>query len=162
LIFVDIENLQTEIEVCDELKSLINDIAVKCLENENFSFNAELNVLLVNDIEMAELNNVHRGINKTTDVLSFPMLFFEGKVPVISETDKNPENGCVIIGDIIISLQKASAQSEQYGHSLNREIAFLMSHGMYHLMGYDHDTPALEKEMLQKQENVLAELKITR
>lgn len=100
--------------------------------------------------EIHQINKQFRGIDRPTDVLSFPQLTFEeGEI-----MDRN-ENGEVVLGDIIISLERAREQAEEYGHSLKREIAFLTAHSMLHLLGYDHMEPEEEKEMFAKQKEIL-------
>ena len=100
--------------------------------------------------EIHQINKQFRGIDRPTDVLSFPQLTFEeGEI-----MDRN-EKGEVVLGDIIISLERAREQAEEYGHSLKREIAFLTAHSMLHLLGYDHMEPEEEKEMFAKQKEIL-------
>ena len=100
--------------------------------------------------EIQKLNKEFRNIDKETDVLSFPQLTFEeGEIADINENDE------IILGDIVISIDKAKQQSEEYGHTLQREIAFLTVHSMLHLMGYDHMKEQEEKEMIEKQKEIL-------
>ncbi|MBE6729578.1 MAG: rRNA maturation RNase YbeY [Ruminococcaceae bacterium] len=119
---------------------------------ENFLEAAEIDVTLVNDEQIRELNKLHRNINSSTDVLSFP-LGENGRY------DINHETGAYMLGDIVISVEHAFAQAELYGHTIQREIAFLTVHSMLHLLGYDHVNGGLEEAtMFEKQEEILKEL----
>lgn len=104
----------------------------------------ELSVTFCDNAKIQEINRIHRGIDKATDVLSFPM------------DDED------LLGDIIISIPKAKQQAEDYGHSFERELFFLAIHGFLHLLGYDHQTPAEEETMFAKQELILSEMGIQR
>lgn len=133
-----------------ELEQIIEKIAGDSLRYEGFSENCEISVSIVDNEEIQQINRQFRDINRPTDVLSFPQLTFsDGEIP-----DKN-ENGEIVLGDIIISLERAREQAEEYGHSLKREIAFLTAHSMLHLMGYDHMEEDEEKEMFAKQKEIL-------
>ena len=113
----------------------------------------EISVSIVTNDEIQKLNKEFRNIDKATDVLSFPQLTFEmGEVADLNENDE------IILGDIVISIDKAKEQAEEYGHSLEREIAFLTVHSMLHLMGYDHMEVAEEKEMIKKQKEILQQV----
>jgi probable rRNA maturation factor len=127
-----------------------------------FSISSEVYVTLTDNETIAEINQASRGINKPTDVLSFPMLSFNERVPVIDAGDVDPETGIVFLGDIMISVEKAVEQAGSYGHSLERELCFLVVHGMLHLIGFDHETQEDEKEMMARQEEVLQELGLSR
>jgi probable rRNA maturation factor len=102
----------------------------------------------------------YRGIDKATDVLSFPMLDFTEE----EEADDGDEyiDEELALGDIVISMEKALEQSKEYGHSFNRELAFLLVHGMLHLLGYDHEVEASEGEIFEKQEKILEEMNLTK
>lgn len=116
----------------------------------------EVSVSFVDEEEIHQLNLETRGIDRATDVLSFPMS--EGE-----EFDLNPENGAALLGDIVISLPRALAQAEEYGHSAEREVGFLTVHSVLHLLGYDHvDDEEGERYMRQRQESVLAALGLKR
>lgn len=122
----------------------------------------EVFVMFTNNEGIRKVNCEQRDIDAPTDVLSFPLLeAFDGE-SVCHEEDINPETDRIMLGDIIISLEKAAEQAQQYGHSLMREITFLALHGMFHLMGYDHEEPEREKLMFTKQEEILQELQVTR
>lgn len=134
------------------------DLAVKeSLLFENFEKECEISVSIVDNEEIQQINQQFRNINRPTDVLSFPQLTFEE-----NEKIETNEKGEVLLGDIILSIEKAKSQSEEYGHCLKREIAFLTVHSMLHLLGYDHMTEEEEKEMFEKQTKILEKMNIPR
>ena len=122
----------------------------------------EVFIMFTNNENIQRVNKEQREVDAPTDVLSFPLLDAQDGEAVCYEEDVNPETDRLMLGDIIISLERAAEQATQYGHSLLREITFLAVHGMFHLMGYDHDVPEREQLMFAKQEAVLQELNITR
>ena len=139
----------------------------KVLEVEDCPFETEVNLLITDNEGIREYNASMRDIDKPTDVLSFPGLFFEEPsaffIPEEEMADyTNPESGMIILGDIIISADKVLSQAEEYGHSVKREFAFLVAHSMYHLCGYDHMTEEEAAVMEKKQEEILRLLQITR
>ena len=122
----------------------------------------EVFVMFTNNEGIQKINEEQREIDSPTDVLSFPLLnAFDGEAQCFEE-DVNPETDRIMMGDIIISLERAAEQAESYGHSLLREITFLALHGMLHLMGYDHMEPDREEVMLERQRSILNELNIMR
>lgn len=157
-----IENEQDKEEWTAELEELVASVCERALESEECNFDAQISLTLTDNEAIREINNEQRGIDRATDVLSFPMLEFDenGDCPdAFYETDGD----FVVLGDIVISMERAREQSEEYGHSFRREIAFLTAHSMLHLLGYDHvDDPVGEKIMFEKQENILQSLGITR
>ena len=116
---------------------------------------AEVSISLVDDAAITDLNRDHRGLHKPTDVLSFSQL--EGE-----ELAGLPEGEPVLLGDIVISVERCLEQAADYGHSFERELGFLTAHGMLHLLGYDHQTPEEEAAMMAKTEEILAGLGLTR
>ena len=133
-----------------ELEAVMEKITLDSLKYEGFQEECEISISIVDNEEIHQINKQFRGIDRPTDVLSFPQLTFEeGEI-----MDRN-EKGEVVLGDIIISLERAREQAEEYGHSLKREIAFLTAHSMLHLLGYDHMEPEEEKEMFAKQKEIL-------
>ncbi len=146
-----ISNDQSRVEVGDELLSLMEKVVAEALKGREFPGEPEVSLVLVDDERMAELNRRYRGVDGPTDVLSFPMLE-EGE----DDPDAPGSGEEVLLGDIVISVPRALAQAEMYGHSLERELAFLTVHGMLHLLGYDHRTPEEEAEMRRRQREVLA------
>jgi len=137
------------------------------LEAEKCPYEVEVNLLLTDNDGIRDYNRQMREIDSPTDVLSFPGLFFEAPSEFYIEPGEemdytNPESGKVILGDIIISVDKVLEQALEYGHSNKREFAFLVAHSMYHLCGYDHMTKEEALVMEKKQEAVLERLGITR
>ncbi|HQD51035.1 MAG TPA: rRNA maturation RNase YbeY [Defluviitaleaceae bacterium] len=152
------------------LKSIIKEVIIQALEEEGYPLSVEVSVTFVDNESIRKLNKEYRNIDKETDVLSFPLLEFEESDEekdvkiLLDDLDayKNPESGDIMLGDIIISYEKAKEQAEEYGHSLEREIGFLVAHSMFHLMGYDHMTKEEEEIMCKKQEKVLESIGLTR
>lgn len=142
----------TDIEVNEKL---INDVIKESLRYENVSNNCEISVTIVDNEEIHSINLKHRGIDRPTDVLSFPLIDFE--------KESLPDDGSKIyLGDIIISIERAIEQAKEYGHSIDREIGFLTAHSMLHLLGYDHMVEEEEKIMFKKQEEILNNLNLRR
>lgn len=150
-----------------DYNALINRVVLECLNYEDCPYETEISILLTDDNEIKEINNQFRGLDKPTDVLSFPAIEYElagdfSNLEEDSGENFNPETGELILGDIAISVDRAIVQAEEYGHSITREIAFLTAHSMFHLMGYDHISDE-EREMLEeKQKEVLDRLEIFR
>lgn len=157
-----IENMQDKIEVTPLLEKIINDAVKTSMDVEKFDIQSEVSILLVDDERIREINNEHRQIDKATDVLSFPVVDMrEGEIMSdIGDFDLDEE--LLLLGDIIISLETAKRQADEYKHSFEREIAFLTTHGIFHLLGYDHMEKEEEEKMLYKQETVLRKLGLVR
>lgn len=153
-IYIDYTNEQDKLSPPEDFERLIEQCTAAALEEEEITDDAEVSVTLVDNARIRELNNEFREIDRETDVLSFPMGDESFEV--------DPDNDAILLGDIVISLEKAQAQAEEYGHSFRREVAFLLTHSLFHLLGYDHITPEDEKEMFAKQEAVLERLGISR
>lgn len=148
---------RTSQDISEEYLEAIRQTAEESLRYEAFEESCEISVSLVENEEIQSINQAFRGIDKPTDVLSFPQLSFDGEeVAGVNEKDE------VILGDIILSMDKAKEQAAEYGHSLKREISFLTAHSMLHLLGYDHMTPEEEEEMIQKQKAILDAVGISR
>ena len=155
-----IENEQDKIEVTAEMTDMIKAVCEAVMDMEECGFDAEISVTLTDNENIRELNREHRNIDRATDVLSFPMLDFDGD-EADAEYDYNED--LVMLGDIVISLERAEEQAREYNHSLRREVAFLTAHSMLHLLGYDHvDDEEGDKIMREKQNKVLSALNITR
>ena len=153
---VIITNDQNTVKVPSGLRLLIRRCCNAVLLMEEFDESAEISVRFVDNEQIRELNNEYRDIDKATDVLSFPL----GENGVY---DHNPSSGAALLGDIVISMQRAMEQAEEYGHSLDREVAFLTVHSMLHLLGYDHVNGGLEAlRMREKEETVLTQLGLKR
>ena len=155
-----LENEQSVIEITDEIYQVIENVVNKALECEKFNKDCMVSVTVVDNNQIHQLNNEFRGIDRPTDVLSFPVLEFEdGK---IIENHGDCFEGKLILGDVILSAEKAKEQSIEYGHSLQREIGFLVCHSILHLLGYDHETEEDRAVMRQKEEASLELLGLTR
>ena len=140
-----VNNLQDEIPVSVDLISLLEKIGAFALRLEGVGPQGEVSIVLVDNSHIHELNLTYRGMDSPTDVLSFNLQDGGGAV---SEED-------TLLGDVVISLEKAAEQGNALGHSLKREVAFLAIHGILHLLDYDHDSDASEQEMKEKQEMIL-------
>ncbi len=153
---VNILNQQNKVKVPTGVRMLIRRCCHAVLELEKFDGSAEVSVSFVDNEQIHKLNKEYRDIDKPTDVLSFP-LGENGKY------DKNPDTDAYMLGDIVISVEKAIEQAEEYGHTLQREIGYLTVHSMLHLMGYDHVDGGVEAvRMREKEENVLTNLGLKR
>lgn len=150
-----------------DYETIIKEVVEKSLDVENCPYEVELNVILTDNKGIQEINQEYRSIDAPTDVLSFPLIDYVTPSDfshVEDDTDSyfNPETGELLLGDIIISVEKVLSQAEEYGHSAKRELAFLVAHSMMHLFGYDHMEEEERQLMEKKQEYVLDELKIYR
>ena len=134
--------------------SLIEKTAGAALKYEHFTDNTEISVTVVSLDDIRKINLEHRGIDRPTDVLSFPLIDFT--------RDKLKDGEKVYLGDIVLCYDKVLSQAKEYGHSVERELAFLTAHSMLHLMGYDHMEDSERLQMEEKQEAILASLNITR
>ena len=148
---------RTNFELTDEIKETLEKVCLKSLQYEEFNEDCEISLSIVTNEEIHDINKQFRNIDSPTDVLSFPQLTFEEG----EEADVN-ENGEIVLGDIIISIDRAKEQAEEYGHSLKRELACLSVHSMLHLMGYDHMVPEEEEDMFRRQKEILVEAGIPR
>ena len=165
-------NIEISYESEDKLgipyEEIIEKVALEAMKYEHCPYEAGINVLLTDDDRIKELNSQFRYIDNTTDVLSFPMVDFQrgGDFSVLedelSDMYFHPGTGDLLLGDIAISIQKIRSQAEAYGHSLERELAFLVAHSMFHLMGYDHVDDREREIMEGKQREVLDNLGIVR
>ena len=161
-----VEN-EAERELDFDYEEVIEAVINKTLETENCPYETEINVLLTGNGEIHTANKEFRGIDRPTDVLSFPMVDYEfpsdfSCVDKNPESYLNPETDELLLGDIMISVDKVYEQANEYGHSRKREFAFLIAHSMLHLLGYDHIDEAERKVMEVKQEAILDDLGITR
>ncbi|MBE3591688.1 MAG: rRNA maturation RNase YbeY [Thermoanaerobacter sp.] len=155
-----IDNRQDKVDTIN-LEKLVEKVIKTVLEVEEVIDNVEVSVSFVDNEEIRKLNKYYRGIDKPTDVLSFPLAEFEDTYAEVEEIEKDSEE-VQPIGDIVISLEKALEQSMEYGHSFEREVAYLTAHSMLHLLGYDHETEEERKIMRKKEEEVMARLNIGR
>ena len=149
---VIIDNKQKAVKIPTGLRMLVRRCCNAVLRMEEFDDPAEISVLFVDNQQIQKLNSQYRGKDVDTDVLSFPM----GENGVY---DENHSTGAKILGDIVISMEKAVAQAERYGHSLEREVGYLTAHSMLHLLGYDHEEGGIQKvRMREKEEQVMTQL----
>lgn len=162
LIFEEEGNLKLELP-CEELARKVIEAA---LDYVDCPYEAEVNLLLTMNEEIREMNCNFREIDRVTDVLSFPMVDYEraGEFDFLEERMDyfHPETGELMLGDIVISKEKVISQAEEYGHSIEREYAFLIAHSMLHLFGYDHMEEEERVIMEQKQAEILESLQILR
>ena len=152
-----------DIEEKEEYKKLIQKVVDTCFKEENLIYtNLYLNVILTNPENIRIANKEYRNIDKETDVLSFPM-FQKQEIEELIEKSKTEEQVVEdVLGDIIISIPRVEEQAKDYGHSFERELAYMVVHGFYHLMGYDHIKEEDKKIMRPKEEYILNKLNITR
>lgn len=147
------------VEPNEMYSELTEKVLKKCFETENLlDKNIYVSIIYTTPVDIQAYNKEYRNIDKATDVLSFPM--FEKE-----EVEKLKQEKSIVtevLGDIIVNLSQVKMQADEYGHSFERELAYMLVHGFYHLMGYDHIQPEDKKEMRDKEENVLSELNINR
>lgn len=149
---VMIENKQKAVKIPTGLRMLVRRCCNAVLRMENFDGSAEISVTFVDNDQIHQLNKQYRDKDMPTDVLSFPM----GENGVY---DIDHSTGAKILGDIVISMEKATEQADRYGHSLEREVGYLTAHSMLHLLGYDHEAGGIQRvRMREKEEQVMAEL----
>lgn len=153
---VIISNEQSDFRIPTGVRMLVRRCCTAVLVHENFADPAEISVTFVDDDEIHRLNKEFRNIDRSTDVLSFPL----GENGVY---DTNIDTGAKLLGDIVISIPHALDQADRYGHSLQREIGFLTVHSMLHLLGYDHVNGGIESvRMREKEEAVLTQMGLKR
>lgn len=158
-------DIQTEERFEFDPEKIALKVCEEVLKQESFPEDAEISLVVTDAEEVHRLNLEFRGIDRTTDVLSFPGLDFEEPAAFEDSIDEgciNPDNDCVMLGDIVINAEKVKEQAAEYGHSEMREFAFLIAHSMLHLCGYDHMTPEEAEVMEERQEKALTSLGITR
>ena len=148
---------RSDFDLTEEYRKLFNDVVAESLSYEEFDTKSEISISIVDNNEIQEINRQYREIDAPTDVLSFPLLTFEeGEQADVNENDE------ILLGAIIISIDKAREQAQEYGHGLRRELAFLTAHSMLHLLGYDHIDEQEQKDMFERQERILENLGIRR
>ncbi len=158
---------EVEVDFTFDYKQIAEKVVNYCIEREKFPYEAEVNLTLTDNEGIHIINKEYREIDRPTDVLSFPMLSYDapGDFSFLmeeNEDDFNPDTGEAMLGDIIISVDKVKEQAREYGHSELREFAFLITHSMLHLFGYDHMEPEEAEVMERRQREILEELQITR
>ena len=154
--------IETEVEGVEPYADLLRQVIPAALEAEGITVPWEVDVLFTDDEGIHQINLEQREVDRPTDVLSFPMFDLQpGEHP--TEEDADPGTGLVPLGDMVISLERAQAQGEEYGHGTRREVAYLAVHSVLHLLGYDHmDEGPMKARMRAREEAILQQLGITR
>lgn len=166
---IDIEK-EVDEEFDFQVDELIRSVIEKCIYYEACPYEAKVMVILTDNESIREINKNHRQIDSVTDVLSFPMIEYKepGNLDFLEDDDDgifdsfDPDTGELVLGDIVISVDRAKEQAKEYGHSLKREIGFLVAHSMFHLFGYDHMEEAEREDMERRQRDVLEQLGVVR
>ncbi|MBU3812529.1 MAG: rRNA maturation RNase YbeY [Candidatus Niameybacter stercoravium] len=151
----------------EDLFEEVQKVIAKCLEVEKVPYESEISLTVVDKEEIRSINHEHRDIDRATDVLSFPQIDPESNGIIdwgnLDETEvMNYDTNHIMLGDIVLCYEVADEQAKSYGHSLKREVCFLVAHSMFHLLGYDHMNEEDEKLMIAKQNEVLSNLGINR
>ncbi len=152
---VSLDNDQEKIKVSAELENLLNKAMNMVAKMEKLSANTEVDITIVTDEEIQVLNRAYRGVDRPTDVLSFALDEETDEPEILGEEAEH------LLGDIIISAEKANAQAEEFGHGLNREIVYLAVHGILHLLGYDHMVEEDKIIMRRREEEILREIDLS-
>lgn len=150
-----------------DYKAVAEQVIMEALDSEACPYEAEVSLTLTNDEEIHKVNLEFRGIDRATDVLSFPMVEYETPADFSNIEEEqadcfHPESGELVLGDILLSVDKVKEQAENYGHSELREYAFLIAHSMLHLLGYDHEEKDMAEDMERRQAAILTRLGIER
>ncbi len=151
MVKINFSNRQRKVKLPSNIKALVNDACTAALKTEGVDFKSEINVTFVGDKKIRSINYQFRDIDRSTDVLSFPL----GEDGVY---DLNPENGYYMLGDVIISIDHALAQADFFGHGIDREIAYLVVHSVFHLLGYDHVDEGEDKKLMRAKEEAALKL----
>lgn len=141
-----------------EEEKLIKKVVKTVLKEEQILKDLEVYITLTDNEQIHKVNFEQRKVDRPTDVLSFPM-FEREEIPYLKKENSGERD---ILGDIIVSIEKVKEQAEEYGHSFERELAYLVTHGMLHLLGYDHMIEEEKEQMRKREEEILGKLKITR
>lgn len=159
--------VETKLALEFDYKEIIHRVINEVLDYEACPYESEVNLILTDNEEIHKINKEYRNIDAPTDVLSFPMIDYEvaGDFSLVEQSQEdyfNPETGELVLGDIIVSIDKVLEQAKNYNHSVMREFAFLIAHSMLHLCGYDHMEPEEARTMEAKQREILEKLNILR
>lgn len=153
----------SEVEVPADLAAHLESVITAALTAEGVDVPCEISVLITDDQGIHEINLDQRGIDRPTDVLSFPMFQLQAGIPPTQQEYLDPATGLMPLGDMVLSLDRAREQAQEFGHSLQREVSYLTVHSVLHLLGYDHLDEGEEKaRMRQREEQILAQLGILR
>lgn len=144
-ILIDYSNEQSDIEITENLLSVMQSAALSVLKNEGLEGKYEISLTIADEPSIKQLNFTHRGIDSVTDVLSFPL-------SDSGEYDENFDTGALLLGDIVICAKRALEQAEEYGHSVEREFGFLCAHSVLHLLGYDHVGDKEQAEIMENKQ----------
>lgn len=157
---------EVELELDFDAEELIRQVIEAALDYEKCPYDITVNVVLTDNESIHEINKTYRDIDRPTDVLSFPMVSYEtpGDFSAVEEDPDNfdPDSGELMLGDIMISMDKVYEQAESYGHSRKRELGFLIAHSMLHLFGYDHMVDEERIDMEKRQSDILESINLTR
>jgi probable rRNA maturation factor len=163
-----LDNRQDKIEMTKELEESITEVVDYALKQEKVVLDYEISIIFIDNSDIRDINLEHRNIDRETDVLSFPMLEYP-KDKVYKDVyvnynfdDSYFDEGRLVLGDIAVSLEKAKAQSEEYNHSFEREVIYLIIHSVLHLLGYDHMEESEKDKMRAREEEILEKYSITR
>ena len=155
--------IESELEGDMPWEGLLRKAVAAALDAEGVAVPCEVDVLITDDEGIQAINLEQRSVDRPTDVLSFPMFEYVPGQPPRDEADADPETGLVPLGDMVISLERCAAQAQEFGHPLERELAYLAVHSTLHLLGYDHmDEGEQKAQMRAREEAILGELGITR
>ena len=156
--------LESELEQAFPYEELLKTCIETALAEEGVDVPCEVDVLITDDEGIHQINLEQREVDRPTDVLSFPMFYFRpGKPPKGDALDVDPETGLLPLGDMVISYERAQAQAEEYGHSVQRELGYLAVHSVLHLLGYDHMDEGEEKrQMREREEAIMSVLQLER
>lgn len=156
--------IESELGGTQAYEALLRRVIPAALAAEGVEFPCEVDILFTDDTGIQEINREQRGVDKPTDVLSFPMFeLTPGVIPTMEDVEADPETGLVPLGDMVLSVERAQAQGEEYGHGSERELAYLAVHSILHLLGYDHlDEGPMKAQMRAREEAILSKLGITR
>ncbi len=155
-------NRQRKMSIKLEWRDLANAAAFACLRETGFLQRAEVHVTWAGPRLIRQMNRTHRQMDRVTDVLSFPGLTWQDGTAILEPGDMDPETGELFLGDLVVCLQQMQDQARTYGHSEQRELAFLVAHGTLHLLGWDHQNPDESTRMFALQETILVRMGLTR
>ena len=156
--------IETEVDGAEPYAGLLRRVIPAALEAEGVSFPCEVDVLFTDDEGIHAINLEQRGVDRPTDVLSFPMFqLTPGAPPTLDDVEADPGTGLVPLGDMVLSMERVAAQAREYGHSKRRELSYLVTHSVLHLLGYDHlDEGPMKAQMRAREEAIMTLLGLER